>query len=563
MHMRKDRSKSGRKVRAKSAKGRPTDVETPLVEAKRRLKSIQVANEVATWVWDVRNNRVVADANLVRLFGVSAEDAAGGAIEKYIEAIHPDDREKVRAAIAAALEGPNDRYEVNYRLVRKNGEISWVSARGTVERDAAGKPIYFPGVIIDISELKATQQKSDELRFRLDQQARVLDITLSHISDFAYIFNREGRFAFVNQALLDLWGLKLEEAVGKNFFDLKYPDELAARLQQQIQTVFETKAGLTDETEYTSQTGAGGYYEYIFRPVLDREGNVELVAGSTRDITYRKRVEADLRQSQEGLRVLAESLDNKVQERTKELQMRTDSVLEQSELLRQLSMRLMKTQDEERRRIAREMHDSAGQTIAALSISLGQISSRLSGVDPALQELASQAQAMLKEVEVEIRTTSYLLHPPLLDELGLRAALGWYVEGLRERAGIEVRLSMAEFERLPEDMELTIFRVIQECLTNIHRHSGSKSADISLVSDDAKVVIEVRDFGAGISEQNLARIRNRGVGVGLRGMFERVRPFSGDVNIDSEEGKGTTITITVPHAHRTETLASRASVAPE
>jgi PAS domain S-box-containing protein len=561
IHMRKNHSKSERKTRTKRAKDRLAKM--PLAEANRRLKSIQVANEVATWVWDVRNNSVVADANLMRLFGVSPEDAVGGPIEKYVQAIHPDDRKTVQDAIAMALDGPNDRYEVNYRLVRNSGEISWVSARGTVERDSTGKPIYFLGVVIDISELRATQQKSEDLRSRLNQQAQVLNITLSHISDFAYIFNRDGRFVFVNQALLDLWGLKLEEAVGKNFFDLKYPDELAARLQQQIQTVFETKAGLTDETEYTSQTGAGGYYEYIFRPVLDREGKVELVAGSTRDITYRKRVEADLRQSQERLRILAESLDTKVQERTKELQMRTDNVLQQSELLRQLSMRLMKTQDEERRRIAREMHDSAGQTIAALAISLGQISSRLSGVDPPLQELASQAQAMVKELESEIRTTSYLLHPPLLDELGLRAALGWYLEGLRERVGIEVRLSMAEFERLSEDMELTIFRVIQECLTNIHRHSGSKSADISLVLDDANVVIEVRDFGTGISEQNLARIRNRGVGVGLRGMLERVRPFAGDVRIDSEEGKGTTITITVPHAHPTESRASSANAASE
>src|SRR6202035_1699739 len=165
----------------------------------------------------------------------------------------------------------------------------------------------------DISELKATQQKSDELRFQLDQQARVLDITLSHISDFAYIFNREGRFVFVNQPLLNLWGLKLEDAVGKNFFELKYPDELAARFQP-IQTVFDTKDGLRDETASTSQTGAGGYYEYIFRPVLDREGNVELVAGSTRDITYRKQVEEDLRQSQERLRTLAESLEHQVHE---------------------------------------------------------------------------------------------------------------------------------------------------------------------------------------------------------------------------------------------------------
>ena len=404
----------------------------------------------------------------------------------------------------------------------------------------------------NISELKASRQKSDDLRFQLEQQARVLDITLSHISDFAYIFNRDGRFVFVNQSLLNLWGLKLEDAVGKNFFELKYPDELAARLQQQIQTVFDTKDGLTDETPYTSQTGAGGYYEYIFRPVLDREGNVELVAGSTRDITYRKQVEEDLRQSQERLRTLAESLEHQVQERTEELQTRTDDVLQQSELLRQLSIRLMKTQDEERRRIAREMHDSAGQIIAAISINMAQICGRLGGVDPSVAELATQVQAMVKELENEIRTTSYLLHPPLLDELGLRAALSWYLEGLQERIGIEVHLAIAEFDRLSEDIELTIFRIIQECLTNIHRHSGSQSADISVACDRANVVVEVRDYGAGISEQNLAKIRGRGVGVGMRGMFERVRPFAGDVRIDSQEGKGTTITITIPHARSAE-----------
>jgi PAS domain S-box-containing protein len=391
------------------------------------------------------------------------------------------------------------------------------------------------------------KRRANDLLFLLDQQARVLDITLSSISDFAYIFDREGRFVFVNQALLDLWGLKLADAVGKNFFELHYPDELAARLQRQIQTVFDTKAGLTDETEYTSQTGASGYYEYIFRPVLDRAGNVELVAGSTRAITDRKRVEADLRQSQERLRALAESLENQVQQRTRELEIRNQDVLQQSEHLRELSVRLMKTQDEERRRIAREMHDSAGQTIVALSMNLSQISRRFAGLDPDLQELAVQAESMLKELELEIRTTSYLLHPPMLDEVGLRAALEWYVEGFQQRVGLEIRLAMNEFARLSEDVELTIFRVIQECLTNIHRHSGSKSAEINLTCNADRVTIEVRDFGKGISEQNLAKIRSRGVGVGLRGMFERLRPFAGDAQIDSQENQGTTITITVPH----------------
>jgi PAS domain S-box-containing protein len=418
---------------------------------------------------------------------------------------------------------------------------------GGVERHAGGKLGHSSGVVIDTSKFSASELTADQLLLRIEQQARILDITLSSISDFAYIFDREGRFVFVNQALLNLWGLKLEEALGKNFFDLKYPDELAARLQRQIQKVIETGEGITDETEYTSPTGAGGYYEYIFRAVFDREGNVELVAGSTREITERKRVEAELRQSQEQFRQLAESLESQVQARTRELEIRTNDVILQSEQLRELAAQQTKTQDEERRRIAREMHDSAGQIIAALSMNLSQISGLVGNASPKLEELVSQARTFAKELEQEIRTTSYLLHPPMLDELGLRAALFWYVEGLQQRAGIQVHLSVAEFDRLSGEMELTIFRVVQECLTNIHRHSASKTADINIAVDHVGFVIEVRDFGKGISPQHLTEIRNRGVGVGLPGMRERVRPYGGSVHIDSQEGHGTTITITIPY----------------
>jgi PAS domain S-box-containing protein len=521
--------------------------EAPWLDASRRLQAILVSNEVGTWTWDVVNNRVVADPNLARLFGVSPQDAAGGPVEKYLAAIHPDDRAEASAAITKALGGPTDRYEIDYRIMRRNGAISWVTARGTVERDSEGRPISFPGVVIDISARRASEQRADELRFQLAQQLHILDITLSSISDFAYIFDRSGRFVFVNQSLLDLWGLKSEQAVGKNFYELKYPVELADRLQRQIQQVFDTKTGLIDETPYTSQTGAGGYYEYIFRPVFDREGNVEVVAGSTRDISDRKRVEAELRLSEERLKSLAETLESEVHQRTKELEARNNEVLVQSEMLRDLSIRLMEAQDEERRHFAREMHDSAGQTISALSINIARISRELRATNPALLPLIEQAQNYADELGKEIRTTSYLLHPPMLDETGLHAALGWYTDGLKERADLDVTVIFDEqFERPSREMELVIFRVVQECLTNVHRHSGSRSAQIHIVRQNSTVVVEVRDFGCGISPEVLAKIRSKGAGVGLRGMRERVRPFGGDVRIHSQVGDGTTIVVTLP-----------------
>lgn len=521
--------------------------EQALRDANQRLQSILFAPEVATWTWNIAQDRVVADPNMARLFGIKPEDAAGAPIETYLQAIHPEDRPRVFQAIHETLEGQSEKYEADYRLISHNGTISWVTARGRVERDARGNPAFFPGVVIDITARKMSEQKAEKLHALLEERSHLFDLTLSSIKDFAYILDREARFVYVNQALLDLWGLTLPDALGKNFFDLKYPDELAAQLEREVRQVFESKTGLTGETPYTSPAGVGGYYEYIFRPVFDRDGNVDVVAGSTRDITERKRTEEALRQSQEKYRALAETLESLVHDRTIQLEARNQEVLVHSEQLRELSVQLMRTQDEERRHIARELHDSAGQIIAALSINLGRLITRLRDGDPAALKIAEETRSYVDELNQEIRTTSYLLHPPLLDEIGLRAALNWYVDGLKERAGIAVSLDIREdFARPSLEIELTVFRAIQECLTNIHRPSGSKSAFISVYREGSSVVVKVRDEGQGISAENLKQIRGRGAGVGLRGLRERVRQFAGQVSIESKLGGGTTLVITLP-----------------
>ncbi len=533
-----------RKPLARKPRPESSGIDHTLLDATQRLESILAASEVATWNWDVVDDRVIADKNLARLFGLASSE---GPIQVFLDAIHPDDRPKVAAAISATLEGQSDRYAVDYRVVRPDGGISWLAAQGRVERDKEGKPRYFPGVVIDITERKSSQAKTEDLRFRLDRQAKLFDITLSSITDFAYIFDRKGCFAFVNQALLNLWGLKLEDAVGKDFFDLKYPPDLAGRLQRQIEQVFETGEGLTDETPYTSPTGAGGYYEYIFTPVFSRDGSVEAVAGSTRDITERKRVEGELIKSQQQFRSLAQTLDSQVIARTAELEQRNDEVLKQAELLRELSVSLMETQDREGRRIARELHDSAGQISAALLMKLAGIAEKIKVANPALIKEVQEARSFADELDREIRTTSYLLHPPMLDEIGLEAALHWYTEGLEERAGLEVQLHIPDnFERLSREMEITIFRVVQECLTNVHRHSGSRSAHVRLAREQGTLRLEVRDAGRGIAPDRLNILRARGAGIGLRGVRERVRQFAGEVRIDSELGSGTTISVTLP-----------------
>jgi PAS domain S-box-containing protein len=395
----------------------------------------------------------------------------------------------------------------------------------------------------NIEEGLADDQSLDR---RLQQQLRTFDTLLSSIADFAYIFDRQGKFSYINRALLDLWGLKLEEAVGKNFFELKYPADLAARLQSQIQQVFETGRSVRDDTPYTSPTGAVGYYDYIFSPVCDDSGNVQAVAGSTRDITERNRVEEALRQSEERSRSLAAGLETQVQARTRELERRTQEVLAQSEQIRELSRRLLQSQDKERRYIARELHDSAGQTLVVLIMQLARLVQTARGEAPQFLSQVREIEEIGQQLNREIRTASYLLHPPLLDETGLRAAVEWYVRGLAERSGMELAFTIApDFGRCDSEVELVVFRLVQECLTNVHRHSGSKSAEIRLTRDGQNVSLEVQDHGDGMPPERLAQVQSQSAGVGIRGMRERVHHLHGELTIQSDSS-GTTIRVVIP-----------------
>jgi PAS domain S-box-containing protein len=519
--------------------------ERALLAANQRFQSVLYANEVATWTWDMVRNRVVADQNLARMFDLNPKDAVGP-IESFMAAIHPDDRFRLAQAIRSAPDGANDCFESDYRLLRKDGRVVWITIRGKVERDRAGKPKYFFGVVIDVTSRKISEQKAEELYSRLERQSRIYDASLSSITDFAYIFDARGRFIYVNQALLDLWGLKLENAVGKDFYELKYPEELAKRLHEQIQLVFDTKAGLVDETQYTSPTGMGGYYEYIFSPVFDSSGKVELVAGLTRDITQRKREEEELKQSRESLRALAAGLEAQVQLRTAELEKRNSEVLKQSEELRQLSLRLMQTQDQEGRRLARELHDSVGQLLAAIAMNVATVKPQAHKLDQAGARAVEENGLLVETILAEIRTISYLLHPPLLDELGLRSALQWLVEGFADRSKIDARIDIApDFRRLSPDLETAVFRVVQECLANIHRHSASKTATVAVTQKSGHVNILVYDEGKGIDTDRLREISDGTAGVGFRGMRERLRHFGGTLDVRSG-ATGTKITATLP-----------------
>jgi PAS domain S-box-containing protein len=215
----------------------------------------------------------------------------------------------------------------------------------------------------------------------------------------------------------------------------------------------------------------------------------------------------------------------------------------------QFASRLQQAQDEERKRIARELHDSVGQLLAAISMNIGLVHAQSPQLDPKTARILSDNARLVDQVSREIRTISYLLHPPLLDLAGLSGALRWYVDGFSERSHVKVELEIPDdLGRLPDEMEIAVFRIVQECLTNIHRHSGSATATIRLHRDGPRLMIQVQDYGKGIPSDKQKELMESGRGgVGFNGMRERLRQLDGKLAIESGVN-GTVINLTLPLA---------------
>jgi signal transduction histidine kinase len=272
------------------------------------------------------------------------------------------------------------------------------------------------------------------------------------------------------------------------------------------------------------------------------------------------------RRAQENLHRAHDELEQRVNERTHELSLALArleaevAVREQAEAqLRHLSLRLMTLQDEERRRIARELHDTAGQALAAMKMSTALIRQN-NLTHPDLTGLLDDLDALTDEALQEVRTTSYLLHPPLLDESGICSAARWFAEGFARRSGIEVHCDIQEeMERPSRECELVLFRILQEGLTNVHRHSAASAATVRLARDAGQFHLEVGDNGKGIPQERLRQISSsvNTTGVGIAGMRERVRELGGSIDIQSDE-TGTTIYALLPVEESSN--ASEASV---
>jgi two-component system, NarL family, sensor kinase len=231
-------------------------------------------------------------------------------------------------------------------------------------------------------------------------------------------------------------------------------------------------------------------------------------------------------------------------------------ILQRTAELQNLSLRLLKVQDEERRKLSRDLHDSTGQTLAALKIAVSFLQLSIKD-DPSKMALVTDVADLADQAIEELRTMAYLLHPPLLDEVGFACAAEWYIEGFAKRSGVNVSMEIAtHHERMPRSMETALFRVLQESLTNVHRHSKAAHVTVCFRHQFEKVILEIRDDGCGIEGERLVRLRETSAetGVGLAGMRERMNELNGTLEMESE-GRGTTIRAVVPLRAGTPSLS--------
>jgi PAS domain S-box-containing protein len=364
----------------------------------------------------------------------------------------------------------------------------------------------------------ALQQLNSDLAGKNQQ----LDAIVQTAPDIIFSRQADGTRDYISGRFYEYTGAEPGSAIGFGWLEYLHPVDKERSLTHWMRCV---QSGEAYESEYRIRSVDQQYRWFRARavPLRDPAGHIVKWYGTCSDIHDSKLLEQSIRDN-------SIELERMVDLRTTEL--------------RRLSSRLMTMQDEERRRIAREIHDGLGQELAAAKMILDGILSKDSS--PPMQKASVDASELVDRAIKQVRTISHLLHPPLLDEVGLVSALRWYLEGLSDRSGIEILLEIdpPDLSRLKPDIETAIFRIIQEALTNMFRHSGARNGSVSLTETDGRVVVTVRDDGKGIEEQ-VIQLRPDSVGVGIGGMRQRVNELGGSLRLANAH-PGTIVEVVIP-----------------
>jgi PAS domain S-box-containing protein len=370
-------------------------------------------------------------------------------------------------------------------------------------------------------ELEKRSQTLQQLNRELARKNQELDAIIHTAPDIIFSRHADGSRDYISDRFYDYTGADSGSANGFGWLDYVHPDDKEHAMAHWLRCV---ESGANYEAEYRIHSRDGAYRWFRARalPIRDPKGEIVKWYGTCSDIHDSKMLEQSIRDS-------AAELEKMVDDRTAEL--------------RRLSVRLLSMQDEERRRIARDLHDGLGQELAVAKMVLGK--SLGPNSTPAEKQVANEASEIIDRAIQQVRSMSHLLHPPLLDEVGLLSALSWYMEGLTKRSGIETSFEVQpDFPRLAPELETAIFRIVQEALTNVFKHSEARKVWINLSRRDSQTIVSVRDDGKGIKKRT-ADLQPDSIGIGLGGMRQRAKEFGGELRLCNAQ-PGTLVELVIP-----------------
>jgi PAS domain S-box-containing protein len=432
----------------------------------------------------------------------------------WLEGVHAQDRQQIQEAVQRLVDG-GTLDNVECRVVRMDGSIAWVRLQAYPVRDAAGHRYRIVGTAHEFTKRKLAEEA---LKASVGEQRRIteqLERERARLVEAQEVAN-VGSWEVELQSLNVIWSEQTHRIFETDpsrfhptrpeFREFIHPED-RAKVDAAFRASLDEPSAHTVEYRIVMPDGRVKFLEERWKAFHDEQGKPVRLAGTCRDVTERVRGEEELRP---------------------------------------LSGQLLRLQDEERRRIARDLHDATGQDLVGVAMMLGQAHDSIPSDERKLRSLVSECKGLLDRCIRDVRTLSYLLHPPALDATGLAGAIREYVGGFTKRSGIQVELELSpRLGRMTRDVELTLFRIVQECLTNIQRHSGSKQAKIR-IHCNSNLELEISDRGHGISASRQKEEMERPfeIGVGIPSMQERVKLIGGRLDIESSS-QGTTIRVTI------------------
>jgi PAS domain S-box-containing protein len=472
--------------------------EAALIKSEEFNRRIVESTSDCVKVLDLDGNLIYINEQGQKLLEVSRIDALLGL--SWVNLWSGEDRWHAKTAVRNARNGATGSFRGSGKTFK--GKLKWwhtvispmYGANGNVERILA--------VSRDMTEQELSLRAIEQSEQHRQLSEREFSTLVENSPDVICRLDRDCKYIYASPALETLTGVSIENFLGKTLREAAQPGfdwnsfDAACRAAIESRKLFQHSFTF-NERDYSTR----------LIPEFSADGTVESVMTITEDVTDRLRSERELVQ---------------------------------------LTVRLFDIQDQERRRIARELHDGTAQNLFAISLNLQKLF-QLSSGNEEIQRLLLECQALDEQSLREIRTLSYLLHPPLLDQAGLVSALQWYVEGFSKRSGIFVEVFAEPIGRLQSEVEMALFRVVQEALSNVRRHSESGTASIRLARRDGEVVLQIKDQGKGLALADYSPDTNGALslGVGIPGMKQRLRQLGGTLDITSNNG-GTTISAVVP-----------------